>query len=191
MRYAVFSCSLNPTSRSRRLAEFARMFLAEIGAEVDYFDLREHPLPDFSDDASCQTPVVDEIVRRLAQCQGIILAVPIYNWSPGSMLKKLMECTGNLSTGGKVWAWENKVVTFLCAGGLHHSYMAYGSTAISLMMDFKCIINPHIVYAREVEVSNEGELSPEIQARLEKVLRIGDELTVALSGRKLLTGWSV
>ena len=34
------------------------------------------------------------------------------------------------------------MVTLLTAGGLAESYMAYTNTAISLMLDFKCVINP-------------------------------------------------
>ena len=42
----------------------------------------------------------------------------------------------------RVGALFDKVVTLLTAGGLAESYMAYTNTAISLMLDFKCVINP-------------------------------------------------
>jgi len=191
MRIAIISCSLNPTSRSRQLALFAQKHLTILGSEVDYLDMREFPLPAFADAASCDTPVVTDLVQRLARCTSIVVAVPIYNWSTGSVLKALMETTGNLDTGAKVHAWENKVLTFLCSGGLHHSYMAWGSTALGMMMDFKSIINPHVLYARERQITEDGVLEEKLQQRAEQVLSIHHELAEKLQDRKILTGWCV
>lgn len=61
----------------------------------------------------------------VAEADNVIMAVPIYNWAVGSSAKNFVELTGATAANGHRAAWFDKVVTFLCAGGLPHSYMAY------------------------------------------------------------------
>ena len=51
MKIAVVCCSLNPDSRSAALAEHLRTPLTDAGAEIDWIDLRDTPLP-FCDGAA-------------------------------------------------------------------------------------------------------------------------------------------
>ncbi|HEX8372511.1 MAG TPA: hypothetical protein VF585_07010 [Chthoniobacterales bacterium] len=109
-----------------------------------------------------------------------------------STLKKVIEATGcHDPASGITSAWFDKIVTFVCAGGLHHSYMAYAPLAASLMMDFKCIINPHVVYAVGGDFDSENTIQPNIVARLDKVMRVMVELTERLSDRKYRSKWEV
>lgn len=122
---------------------------------------------------------------------GIVLAAPVYNWSLGSVLKQLIEATGATGERGRKAAWFDKTVTFVCAGGLPHSYMAYSSIAMSLMMDFKCIINPYVVYATERDWDGPETLSKPLADRMAKTMRVKREITEALSARTYSSDWEV
>lgn len=41
--------------------------------------------------------------------------------------------------------WFNKIMTFLVAGSLMHSYTAHHPLAPGLLTDFKCVLNPYHV----------------------------------------------
>lgn len=92
---------------------------------------------------------------------------------------------------GQRAAWFDKIVTFLCAGGLPHSYMAYGPMALSLMLDFKCIINPYAVYSTDRDFNVDHAFSDKLTARLEKTMRVKIELADGLSKRQYRSGWEV
>jgi FMN reductase len=83
----------------------------------------------------------------------VIIATPIYNFDASAALKNLIELTGD--------SWENKVVGFLCAAGGSASYMSIMSFANSLMLDFRCLIIPRIVYATSQDFTD-GRFSSEV-----------------------------
>ena len=68
-------------------------------------------------------------------------------------------------------AFFDKVVTFVNAAGLPHSYMAYTSLANSMMLDFKCIINPYNVYVHNRHWDGNDALINDAQKRIEKSTR--------------------
>ena len=82
-------------------------------------------------------------------------------------------------------------MTFVCAGGLPHSYMAYSSLAMSLMLDFKCVINPYQVYATERDWTNEIDASAALLARLEKAIKVKLELADGLQNRTYRSDWEI
>jgi NAD(P)H-dependent FMN reductase len=139
MNVIVFSCSLNPQSRSRVLAERAVAALAEDGHAATLMDLRRYPLPlcdgcDTGHDANAQ-----RLAGMIRDADAVLLAVPVYNYDANAAAKNLIELTGR--------AWTDKVVGFLCAAGGRGSYMSVMSLANSLMLDFRCLIVPRFVYA--------------------------------------------
>ena len=86
-----------------------------------------------------EDPQVRELGIRISKSAGIILALPIYNYSVGASAKNLIELTGA--------AWARKPVSFLCSAGGQSSYMAVMGLANSLMLDFRSYILPRFVYA--------------------------------------------
>ena len=139
MRYLVISCSLNPKSRSRILAQIAQQHLTARKLEADFIDLRELPLPMCDAGACYSDPNVVALTPRITEARGIILATGIYNYDVNAAAKNLVELTGD--------AWDDKVVGFVCAAGGHGSYMSVMPFANSLMLDFRCVIIPRFVYA--------------------------------------------
>lgn len=191
LRMIIISTSLSPGSKSRILAYEAQSYLVTRGMEVRFIDMKEQALPDFDHNTCYEHESVSHLTNQLAWAQGIVLSTPVYNWNSSGVLKKVIENTGTNDTGRKCRAWEDKVVTFLCSGGIPQSYMAYLSFANSLMLDYKCIINPHFVFAVEDDFSEEGIENEKIEARLKRVMDIAIELTDRLKDRKLLSGWCI
>jgi len=191
VNFTVLSTSLSPHSRSRMLARLAAERLTAQGHQVTLLDLRETPLPAFDDDATYPHPNVQLYRRAIEEADGVLLALPVYNWATGSGAKNLIELTGSHSPTRNLSAvWFDKVVTFLVAGGLLHSYTAHHPLALGLMTDFKCVLNPYHVYA--VGEDWDGDvLRPPVAARLEKTLAVAAELSAKLTGRDYRSTWEM
>lgn len=191
MKITILSCSLADDSKSRRLAEEAANFFAARQVEVRLVDCRTLSLPDFDHGVCYESPAIRQLTADLAWADGVVIAMPIYNWGGNSVAKKIVEATGADDTGRKVRAWEDKIVTFLCAAGLAQSYMAFLPLANGLMLDFKCIINPHMCFAVGENFGAGGQLDEETQGRLERALSVAVELTEGLKNRVILSGWCI
>jgi NAD(P)H-dependent FMN reductase len=172
MNILVFSCSLNPDSKSRRLAELAMNRLSVSGADVRTIDLAQHALPACDGGSAYADPVAVEIKEAVKNASAAILAFPIYNFAAGSALKLMIELTGD--------AWTGKTIGLMCAAGGKGSYMAPMSVANSLMLDFRCVIVPRFVYATGEDFEGDGAPSEEIATRVDELvaelLRIGSAL---------------
>ena len=147
MAYMVISSSLNPDSKSRLLARAVFHTLQNMGASVQWLDLAERSLPLCDGDLVYEKTEVIELKDTIKQTEGILLAVPIYNFSGNAAAKNLIELTGN--------AWSNKVVGFLCAAGGKGSYMSVMTLANSLMLDFRCLISPRFVFASKSDFGDD------------------------------------
>lgn len=138
--YLVISSSLNEESKSRILAKQAVEDLKAAQKAVEFVDLRDWHLPHCDGQGNAEAADrIAELKQKIEAAEGILLALPIYNFNVGSSTKGLIELTGA--------AWTGKVVSFLCAAGGGMSYMAVMSLANSLMLDFRCLILPRFVYA--------------------------------------------
>nr|WP_306468249.1 NADPH-dependent FMN reductase [Deinococcus alpinitundrae] len=159
------------------LARLAAERLSAQGHHITLLDLRDTPLPAFNDDQTYQHPNVQLYRQAIEQADGVLLALPVYNWATGSGAKNLIELTGSHSTTrGLSAVWFDKIVTFLVAGGLMHSYVSHHPLAMGLMTDFKCLLNPYHVYA--IGEDWEGDtLKPPVEARLDKTLAVALELS--------------
>lgn len=189
LRVLILSCSLKEQSKSRILAHAANDFLHKQGIETRLVDMREVSLPEYGSEECDQSVAVQQLTQEIAWANGVVIATPIYNWAVNSVVKKVVEATGADETGRKVRAWEDKVITFLCSAGVPQAYLAYLPTANSLMVDYKCIINPHVVFAVESDFDGSKITNESISKRLERVVSIAVELIDALKDRKLLSGW--
>jgi NAD(P)H-dependent FMN reductase len=191
VNFTIISCSLSEESRSRTIASRADQMLVDAGNSVSFLDLRQVSLPQFDNGSSFQHPGFSKVHRLIDESDGVILASPIYNWGLSSSVKNLIELTGATGEDGRRAAWFDKVVTFLCSGGLPHSYMAYGPLALSLMLDFKCVINPYAVYATDRDFSELGHMGERLTTRLGKTMTVHIELCGVLRQRTYRSDWEV
>lgn len=189
LRLPVISCSLDPVSCSRRLAGQAAALLSASGHRSEVVDLATVALPAFDNDRVFDSDAFAALHELIREADGVVLAFPIYNWAPSATVKSLIEATGATGNGRRA-AWFDKVVTFVCAAGLPHSYMATGALTQSLMLDFKCVLNPYAAYFSERDWEG-GALTPDRAARLEKTMNVHIELASLLRGRTYTSGWEV
>ena len=190
LQVTVVSSSLDPKSRSKQIADLCLDKLRG-RANTMLIDLRTTELGRFDNDTVYGTPEYTELHAAIARADGLLLCTPIYNWSVSSELKQLIEVTGSTPPDGSLrGAWFDKVVTFAGAAGLPHSYMALSNFATTLMLDFKCVLNPYQIYVHNRHWTGD-ELSDEAHARIEKTLRVMLELTTLLQTRTYTSNWEL
>lgn len=169
----VISSSLHPDSRSRILAHACRDRLAEIGEQVELFDLSQKPLPLCDGATAYGDPFVQELTTLIKQADGILLASPVYNYDVNSAAKNAIELTGR--------AWTGKVVGMMLAAGGQGSYMAAMGVANSLMLDFRCLIVPRFLYATGDSFEGGSLADESIQQRVEQLVADTVRITRALN----------
>ena len=190
-RYVILSCSLRESSRSRILAEMAAAILTASGRTSNVVDLRFCQIPQFDDDSVYLHPNFEILYKAINEADGVVIASPVFNWQLSSIAKNAIESTGATDRNGRQSAWFDKVVTFLCAGGLPQSYMAYGGLALSLMADFKCVINPYAVYSSSSDWTEFGSPSQTLSDRLLKTIQVKIELVEKLKSRSYSSIWEI
>jgi chromate reductase, NAD(P)H dehydrogenase (quinone) len=192
MNLTVVSTSLDPDSRSAWLCRLAAEQLLLAGHHVTQLDLRADPLPPF-DNAHCYAhPAYRQYHAAIAGADGVFLGLPVYNWGVGSGARALVELTGSTDAGrGLQGAWFDRPVTLLVSGGLHHGYLSHTAFAAGLMTDFKCVINPHFVYAIGAEWAAPGVPGAWLAGRLQGVVERGMDLSQRLAGRHYQSVWEV
>ena len=168
----VVSSSLNPASRSHRLAVAAAGALEDLGATRDLLDLREWDLP-ICDGKDCyEHPAIGPLTERVAAAAAILVASPVYNYDLNAAVKNFLELTGS--------AWGAKPVGFLCAAGGQRSYMSPIGFANSLMFDYRCHVIPRYVYATKDDFTAGREPSDELAGRIRQLARSAVDLASAL-----------
>jgi NAD(P)H-dependent FMN reductase len=187
----IVSSSLDSKSRSAVIARLCLDKLTQRGVRTNLIDLRSINLARFDNDAVYQTAEYAELYSAVASADGLILCTPIYNWSVSAELKKLIEATGSTPPDGlKRGAWFDKVITFAGAAGLPHSYMAFSALATTMMLDFKCVINPYHIYVHNRHWTEAG-LTVEAHARVDKALLVMLELATLLATRSYTSDWEL
>jgi NAD(P)H-dependent FMN reductase len=182
---------LDTGSKSALLAAQAQAELEREGATAYLLDLRRLQLPSFDNGSAFDGDAFERVHSLVDEADSVVIAMPIYNWGPGSSAKNFIELTGATGENGHRAAWFDKVVTFLCAGGLPHSYMAYSQLASSMMLDFKCIVNPYMVYATDRDLNADGEFSESVSTRLTKTMAVHTELRDLLRDRIYRSAWEI
>jgi FMN reductase len=153
-----------------------------------------HTIPNF-DNASIyksESEVYRTLHFKISQTDGLVFASPAYNLTCCAELKKLVEYVGSTPEDGSLrGALFDKVVTFVNSAGLPHSYTAFTGLANSLMLDFKCIINPYNLYVHSKQWTGSERLCEAAQARFEKSMQVAVELTTLLAARTYRSRWEI
>ena len=191
VRILVLSSSLDKNSRSRELAHICQRVLEQLDTETAFVDLAEFDIPNFDNDTIYQTHVYRQLHKITRQSGGIVMCSPVYNWGVSSELKKYVEYIGSTAPESSLeGALFDKVITFVNSGGLPHSYTAFREMATSLMLDFKCIINPYHIYAHNRHWAD-GGLNTEKMQRVEKSMLVMMELCRLLAKRTYSSTWEI
>ena len=141
--------------------------------ELDFFDLQENQLPMCDGDECYDLPEVIDFRKKIDKANGIIMAIPIYNFNVSSGAKNIVEL------GGK--KLYDKNFGFLCAAGGKNSYMSVMGLANSLMIDYRCYIIPKFVYALKKDFDETKVTDTDIKERIEELGKEMIRITKALS----------
>lgn len=154
------------------MARHASKCLSGYGADVDYMDLQEFPLPICDGSTAYGDPRTAEATLRVQRASALFVATAVYNYSVNAALKNVIELTGS--------AWEGKIVGFVCAAGGMASYMSVMGLANSLMLDFRCVIVPRFVYATGSafgdDVINDAEVARRVDQLSAELVRFARAL---------------
>lgn len=196
MKFTVIATSLDPESRSAWMCALAARQLTAQGHDVTFLDLRRHPLPPFDNvqgPGGCYDhPNAGLYHRAVQEADGVLLGVPVYNWGLGSGARALVELTGSSDElRGLHGAWFDQPVTFLVSGGLDHGYLSHGAFAFGLMVDFRCVVNPHFVYATSAHWDAPEVPGEWLAGRLERTVNRATDLSARLKGRDYRSVWEV
>ena len=132
---------------------------------IEFFDLQENPLPMCDGDECYDLPEVLDFREKVKNADGIIMAIPVYNFNVSSGAKNIVELGGRML--------YDKTFGFICAAGAKSSYMSVMSLANSLMIDFRCYIIPKFVYATKHDFEDSKITNSDIKERIEE---LGKEL---------------
>ena len=163
MTYLIISTSLRLGSRSQIMAKHLEKSFGK--EEVKFFDLQETPLPMCDGDKCYDLPEVLDFREKVKEADGIIMAIPVYNFNASSGAKNVVELGGRML--------YDKIFGFLCAAGGRNSYMSVMSLANSLMLDFRCYIIPKFVFATKNDFEEGKIVNSEIKSRIKE---LGSEL---------------
>ena len=166
--HLIISCSLNESSNSRMMAEYAYNIYCK---DVKIIDLQKISFPICDGNNCYKDPIVDELKGEINNSSSILIASPIYNYDLNAVAKNLIELTGQ--------SWADKLVGFISSAGGKGSYMSPMSYANSLMLDFRCIIIPRFVYADKTCFNN-GKINDAIKERIKELVDASILLTKAL-----------
>ena len=143
----------------------AKYLVASFEKDVEFFNLQENPLPMCDGDECYDLPEVLDFRKKIKNAEGIIMAIPVYNFNASSGAKNIVELGGSML--------YDKVFGFLCAAGGRNSYMSVMSLANSLMLDFRCYIIPKFVFATKNDFEEDKIVNSDIKSRIEG---LGSEL---------------
>ena len=186
----VVSASLDPESRSERIARRYSEALVTRGVASSFLTLKDYAVPGF-DNPSELPPDCDILHKMVLDAEAIVFAGPIYNWGCSAELKRFVEFVGTTPPDGtRRGAFFDKIVTFIASAGLPHSYMAFTPTMASMILDFKCIINPYHVFVHN-QHWDADRINDDASRRIERSADVLVALMRALRGRAYASGWGV
>jgi len=171
MNYLIISTSLRSSSNSRKMANYLKQSF--VNENFEFFDLQENKLPMCDGDKCYDLPEVIDFRKKIEKANGIIMAIPIYNYNVSSGAKNIIEL------GGK--KLYDKNFGFLCAAGGKNSYMSVMGLANSLMIDYRCYIIPKFVYALKKDFDETKVTDSDIKERIEELGNEMIRITNALS----------
>ncbi len=158
----VISSSLHPDSRSRILARAAVTILEQRNESAVLVDLASTKLPFCDGSTAYGDANVQSLAEQIRTADGVLIATPVYNYDVNSVIKNAVELTGR--------AWTEKVVGMMLTAGGQGSYMSAMGLAVSLMLDFRCLIVPRFLYTTADAFAGDQLADNEMHTRLETLV---------------------
>jgi NAD(P)H-dependent FMN reductase len=159
----IVGTSLDPDSKSQKLARVALEAALQAGYSAELLDLRDFTLPFAGEENSFDDERVVRLKEKMSTFKKLVFCVPVYNYDVSASAKNLLELVGDK------WL-ENTTIGFICTAGGQSSYMSVMSFANSFMLDFRAWVVPRFVYSVSSDWHN-GELkNGKVKERIEGLL---------------------
>lgn len=160
----IIGTSLDPESKSQKLARVALDIACQAGHSAELLDLRDITLPLAGEENCFDDERVVRLKEKMSTFKKFVFCVPVYNYDVSASAKNLLELVGD--------SWlENTTIGFICAAGGQWSYMSVMSFANSFMLDFRAWVVPRFVYSVSGDWHNgelkNGKVKERIQGLLE------------------------
>ena len=94
MKLLIFAGSLRNDSCNKKFAREAMRFAKEAGAEAEFIDLKEYPMPLYDGDIEATTGIPEtttNLGKKIAAADGLIISTPEYNGSIPGILKNVVD----------------------------------------------------------------------------------------------------
>ncbi len=148
MRILGICGNMRPNSGSAAVLKIALAASREAGAETEFFDIAEHPLPfcDGRDDETTYPPEVHHFKQIVANAQGIILATPDYHNSFSGALKNALDLCSSTE-------FDHKIVGMIGIAGGNTGAINAITQLRTVMRAVGAWVIPH-----QVSIANSGQL---------------------------------
>lgn len=156
---SVVSASLAQHSRSRCAAEYFAKELEVLGASVDWIDLKEHPVQGYP--LSAKDPALQDMIERVQQADGLVLAFPIHNWGESGHVRDFLAYALDKKK------MKNRVCILIAGCSTKASFLAPMSLSKTLQGEIGAVVIGPGILASAEEVNKETQsIHPELQNRL-------------------------
>ncbi len=94
MKLLIFAGSLRTDSCNKKFAHEALRIAKELGAEGEFLDLRDYPMPVYDGDIEAATGIPETtqaLGKKIAAADAIIISTPEYNGSIPGILKNVID----------------------------------------------------------------------------------------------------
>lgn len=166
IKLIVLAGSTRQDSFNKRLARVAAAMATKKGAEVEFIDLAEHPLPLYDGDLEAAQGLPENaagLKRKFAEADGILLSSAEYNGSMTAVLKNTIDW---LSRPGAVEGsvFSGKVALLLAASpgglgglrGLNHLRDVLEALGVMVMPGQRAIAAAHQAFDEEGKLKDEN-----------------------------------
>jgi len=176
MKIVGFAGSMNPDSSTAKLVKIALEAARQAGAEVEYYDLRERPLPIYEPGHGGTDLNVQYFTQLFTEADGYILGSPEYHNGPSGAFKNALDFIGSAQFAGKP-------VGFVASAG---GAMATNTLnqMMTILRSLHAYVSPHVgSTGYGTEFTADGNLSnPDLQERFLKIGQDVAKMAKALRG---------
>ena len=185
MKILIFAGSTRTGSINVKLAKAAMKVLAEAGAETNYVNLADYPLPIFDEDLNAEKGMPGNAIKLgqlVAAHDGLFVTSPEYNASVSPVLKNTIDWLSVISSKPKPFPGLTVAMGAASPGSLGGIRGLYHLRAIFMNLGAQVITEQSIVPNANSAFDEDGRISePRSQSFLEATCRSLMEL--ALDGR--------
>ncbi len=163
-----FAGSTRTDSYNKRLVKIAARGAEQVGANVEFLDLRDLDLPLFDEDVEAKHGAPDGATRfksLLKACDGILIASPEYNSSLSGVLKNAIDWATRPAEGEKpLEAFAGKAAVLMSASpgglgglrGLVHLRAILGNIQVLVLPDQHAVSNAHEAISPDGQIADDA-----------------------------------